>query len=76
MDDLINYLEELTVNYLPIVQADSEWIATQLNINISAELIFIILYWVVGVRLIYLALLREYENTYEMYSIISYNLRR
>jgi hypothetical protein len=58
------------------VEANASSIATSMNICFGLEFIFILFFWLFGVRTAYLKLLKEHENTYEMYNIISYNLRK
>ena len=62
--------------YLPVVEKSSQKIRREMNVCIGLELIFILAFWYFAVRLAYSQLLKEHRSTYEMYNIISYNLRK
>jgi cell division protein FtsI/penicillin-binding protein 2 len=47
-----------------------------INTSIVLAFIFFILFWVIGVRYIYIKICEEHSITYEMYNIIGYNLRK
>jgi hypothetical protein len=58
IDSLVQFLSAQSLYYLPIVEAEAQYIATALNISISIELLFILVYWFFGVRIAYYQLLK------------------
>lgn len=50
--------------------------AYHLNYSIILTILYLLLFWVFGIRYIYQRILEEHLITYEMYNIIGYNLRK
>lgn len=76
MDGLVHLLAGQSAYYQPVVENSSQTIRRDMNVSIGLELIFILAFWYFAVRLAYSRLLKEHRSTYEMYNIISYNLRK
>lgn len=53
-----------------------ENMAYHLNYSIILTILYLLLFWVFGIRYIYQRILEEHFITYEMYNIIGYNLRK
>lgn len=54
MDVLVGQMEEKTIGYLPKVIESSNYISNIMNICICIGLLFIIIYWLFGVRIAFL----------------------
>ena len=57
---MLKYLLGQCANYLKVMQNETQTIATYLNIYISFSLVYILIYWIVGVRYFYRKLLDEH----------------
>ncbi len=60
MDSTLQYLLGQCTNYLNVMKDDTQTIVAYLNIYISLSFVYILIYWILGVRHYYQRLLDEH----------------